>query len=163
MSPAPFCTQIYWDIHEVLEGSFKLDHHPSSRAIRIYISSEYGGRSRNIAIAQMNVYFFCFFLDSAHERFCIVRDVFPALRSHCKSLGLQFYGVDMYSALPSSLCCSTDGGTPGDGTSNELYASREYGTLYQLERIGVLKLAVEEIKLCQRLSAGPNFVVSAPS
>lgn len=63
----------------------------------------------------------------------------------------------MYNALPSSL---TDRGLTGDGGYEELDTSQDDGTLYHLERLGILTLAVDEIKLCQRLSAGPNFVVS---
>ncbi len=97
--------------------------------------------------------------DSTYERSSIVRNVFPLLRSHCNSLGLQFYGVHMYSALPSSILSCSETVREGEA-SDGLKTSQEDGTMYQLERIGVLKLAAEEIKSCQRLSAGPNFVVS---
>ena len=99
-------------------------------------------------------------VDSGHERSHIVEDVFPALHSHSKSLGLQFYAVDMYAALPSHLCCPTNGVRTESGGPKDDKEAEEDGTLYHLERMGVLRLAPKEIKLCQQLSAGPNFVVS---
>ena len=109
------------------------------------------------------------FADTLYERLHIIKDVFPCLRSHCASLGLQFYGVDLFRSLPSSLArsrrrvssvdkrVSRSGST---GSDKDYTTLQEDGTLYQLERMGVFKLVPREIELCQNLSAGPNFVVS---
>ena len=49
MSPTPFfCkTADKRDTYEILEGNFKLERYPSSREIRLYISSEFAGSTNN--------------------------------------------------------------------------------------------------------------------
>lgn len=108
------------------------------------------------------------FTDTTQERAHVVRDVFPLLHAHSKALGLQFHGVDLYNAVPSSLkhtllsppktgdvealpCNGETGKDPG--------SPRESGLIYLLEREGLFTLASDEIKRCQSLSAGPNFIV----
>ena len=71
----------------------------------------------------------------------------------------------MYNSLPSSLSSELVAApeTPsehGGESSKNLNEAKDDGILYQLERKGILKLTVDEIKRCQRLSAGPNFVVT---
>ena len=66
--------------------------------------------------------------------------MFPKLRKFCQSLGLQFHVVDMYRDILANPECSD--------------------TMYKLEGEGVLQLALEEIKRCQQMSAGPTFIVS---
>ena len=100
---------------------------------------------------------FSIFLDSKHEKSCVSEDVFPALRSHCKSLGMQFHAVDFYSAVP--LPPPRDRETMA-ADEEESGQSIEDGVIHHLERKGIFKLATEEIKKCQTLSAGPNFIVS---
>ena len=78
--------------------------------------------------------------DSRWEHKYLRDRVFPKLRHYCQSLGLQFHVVDLYRDIPVD---SSNG-----------------GAMYELERQGVLRLALEEIKLCQQVSAGPSFVVS---
>lgn len=146
------------ETQELLEGNFKPDHQPQLRTIRLYVSSEFTGYGLKKAnIARFN---FFFFADSTHERAHIASSVFPSLHSHCCSLGLQFCGVDLFSVLPSSfrsLLPPCPGNSPAP--SDEEWP-REKGLIHLLEREGIFLLASEEIKRCQALSAGPNFIVS---
>lgn len=78
--------------------------------------------------------------DSQWERKYLREHVLPQLRKYCSSLGLHFNAVDLYNGLPVDADCSEE--------------------MYRLESQGVLQLALEEVKLCQRTSAGLTFVVS---
>ena len=102
-----------------------------------------------------------FLSDMSFESPFIVNHMFPALRSHCQSLGLQFYGIDLYNSIPSLLQSPPPDSRIHDGreSSECLEKPWEERVLYQLEREGMLKLAIWEIKKCQIMSTGPNFVV----
>lgn len=78
------------------------------------------------------------FSDSQWER-KYLRGALFQLRQYCRSLGLQFHAVSPYQHIH----------LPPDPS----------GTIYTMERDGVLQLALREIRLCQSLSAGPSFVV----
>ena len=82
-------------------------------------------------------------IDTVVEKDYLFKHAIPKLRQFCQLLGIQFHAIDFYCALPHH--CVTPGAAD---------------IVFQLEREGTLKLALEEIKLCQRISAGPNFVVS---
>lgn len=89
--------------------------------------------------------------------------MFPLLRSHCQSLGLQFYGVDLYDSIPSlALDPQTldKESTCVEETAKENGPIHDDRFIYKLEKEGFLKLAHKEIKLSQGMSAGPSFVVS---
>ena len=64
----------------------------------------------------------------------------PQLRKFCRSLGMYFTAVDLYSDFPRSAECSE--------------------VMHRLESQGILRLALEEVKLCQKMSAGVTFVVN---
>ena len=64
----------------------------------------------------------------------------PQLRKFCRSLGMYFKAVDLYSDIPRSAECSE--------------------VMHRLESQGILRLALEEVKLCQKMSAGVTFVVN---
>lgn len=61
-----------------------------------------------------------------------MRDVYPSLRTYCQQRGLEFQVVDMRWGVRDE--------ATADHKTNEL--------------------CVQEIKNCQRLTLGPNFVVS---
>lgn len=72
------------------------------------------------------------FIDTVEERNRLMRDVYPSLRSYCQQRGLEFQVVDMRWGVRDE--------ATADHKTNEL--------------------CVQEIKNCQRLTPGPNFVVS---
>lgn len=82
----------------------------------------------------------CHSLDSQWERTYLRERVLPQLRKYCHSLGMYFNAVDLYSDFPRSAECSE--------------------VMYRLESQGILRLALEEVKLCQQMSAGVTFVVN---
>jgi len=61
-----------------------------------------------------------------------MRDVYPSLRTYCQQRGLEFQVVDMRWGVRDE--------TTADHKTNEI--------------------CVQEIKNCQRLTPGPNFVVN---
>ena len=88
--------------------------------------------------------------DCQIEKQHLFSHVMPNLCDFCQSLGLQFHTIDLFSAVPTFL---------GDGVEQNSTTENHY-LLYELERRGALKLISKEIELCQRVSAGPTFVVS---
>ena len=189
MSPTPFfilqtLLEDKRDVYEILEGNFKHDHHPSSREIRLYISSEFTGTTsqsemlaRSVGCQKFIILVFSLkfcgalhLTDSSHEKSCIIKDVLPDLRLRCKSLGIQFYAVELCSAIssdcippPTHPLSSSEGSQPRSidrQDSKDSEVAQEDGVIHHLERCGIFKLAREEIKRCQELSAGPNFIVS---
>ena len=66
------------------------------------------------------------------ERTVLFREAFPDLQDLCKSVGLEFQVVDMRW-----------------GVSEHMVADH-----------GVSAICRQQIALCQRLSTGPNFVVT---
>ena len=151
-------------MEDVLEGSFAAEQRPLSRSVRLYISSEFSGTPFNpplwLAIKP------CLFivllipapLDSRCEKQYLWEKVIPELRQFCQTLGLQFHAVDLFRSLPRGLPCTTSSSSSeGEGEREGEGGDR---LLYLLELQGALQLALKEIKLCQRVSAGPTFVVS---
>lgn len=103
--------------------------------------------------------------------------MFPRLRSFSRSLGLQFHVVDLYCSLPPGwLCQVVKGGgeedeeEEGEEVDEEVAgrktlepSAKECGgstVMCGLEMRGVLQLALQEIRTCQDMSAGPTFIVS---
>lgn len=72
------------------------------------------------------------FTDTTEERNRLIRDVYPSLRTFCQQRGLEFQVVDMRWGVRDE--------ATADHKTNEL--------------------CMQEIKNCQRLTPGPNFVVS---
>lgn len=70
--------------------------------------------------------------DTVEERNRLMRDVYPSLRTYCQQRGLEFQVVDMRWGVRDE--------TTADHKTNEI--------------------CVQEIKNCQRLTPGPNFVVN---
>lgn len=73
---------------------------------------------------------FCF-LDTKHERNALMTRVYPQLKEFCKSKGYEFQVVDMRW------------GVRDESTADHMTTA----------------LCMQEIKACQELSTGPNFVV----
>lgn len=69
--------------------------------------------------------------DTTEERNRLMRDVYPSLRTYCQQRGLEFQVVDMRWGIRDE--------ATADHKTNEL--------------------CMQEIKNCQRLTPGPNFVV----
>ena len=81
-----------------------------------------------------NEFFFSFYdlsADTIEERNRLMRDVYPSLRTYCQQRGLEFQVVDMRWGVRDE--------ATADHKTNEL--------------------CVQEIKNCQRLTPGPNFIV----
>ena len=72
--------------------------------------------------------------DYKPERNLLVREVYPRLQQSCASLGLDFQVVDLRWGITQ------------EATNDHIVES----------------LCLQEIDQCQRLSRGPNFVVSLP-
>jgi len=75
-------------------------------------------------------FLFCF-LDTKHERNALMTRVYPQLKEFCKSKGYEFQVVDMRW------------GVRDESTADHMTTA----------------LCMQEIKACQELSTGPNFVV----
>ena len=67
-----------------------------------------------------------------HERNTLMRQAYPKVKAHCRKIGYEFQVVDMRW------------GVRDEATDDHM------GT----------ELCLKELKLCQKLSTGPNFVVS---
>ncbi len=70
-------------------------------------------------------------LDTKHERNALMTRVYPRLKEFCKSKGYEFQVVDMRW------------GVRDESTADHMTTT----------------LCMQEIKACQELSTGPNFVV----
>lgn len=79
---------------------------------------------------KVSFFFFCF-LDTKHERNAFMTRVYPQLREFCKSKGYEFQVVDMRW------------GVRDESTADHITTA----------------LCMQEIKACQELLTGPNFVV----
>lgn len=86
--------------------------------------------------------------DTDFEKSNINEHAFSHLRSYCQSLGLHFYGVDLYDSIPLE-------GIPPLATED---GALDY--IYELEQREIFRLAASEVKLCQTESSGPAFVVT---
>jgi len=75
----------------------------------------------------------CIPADTTEERNRLMRDVYPNLRTYCQQRGLEFQVVDMRWGVRDE--------ATADHKTNEL--------------------CTQEIKNCQRLTPGPNFVVQS--
>ena len=69
--------------------------------------------------------------DTMHERNMLMRQGYPRVKAHCRQIGYEFQVVDMRW------------GVRDEATDDHM------GT----------ELCLKELKLCQKLSTGPNFVV----
>ena len=85
-----------------------------------------------VIVTELAVLCFYLFQDTFEERNRLMRDVYPNLRTYCQGHGLEFQVVDMRWGV-------RDEATADHKTS---------------------ELCMQEIRNCQRLSPGPNFVVS---
>jgi len=72
-------------------------------------------------------------LDTTTERDALMIKVYPKLKEYCQSLGYDFQVVDMRWGIRD------------EATSDHMTS----------------ELCMKELKLCQDISAGPNFVVSS--
>ena len=124
--------------------------HQRSSAIRIFLSSTFSGKlaasDHPMIIAHRNhishrltknvteiiLVTFMFNTDYKEERNALVRSAYPELKAYCSSLGLDFQVIDLRWGIP-------------DDTAID----------HRME-----KICLKEIENCQRLSRGPNFVVS---
>ena len=73
-----------------------------------------------------------FVLDTMHERNTLMKRGYPKVKAHCRKIGYEFQVVDMRW------------GVRDEATDDHM------GT----------ELCLKELKLCQKISTGPNFVVS---
>jgi hypothetical protein len=81
---------------------------------------------------KQEVYFVKFVLDTKQERNMLMQYAYPKLKEYCRKIGYEFQVVDMRWGIRDE---ATD-----DHMTTEL--------------------CLKELKLCQKLSTGPNFVVS---
>lgn len=97
--------------------------------------------------------------DCLIEREYLFGHVIPCLRHFSQTLGLQFHAIDLFSVIPASLSNHTASAGHSNISESNIHINNVLA-LYELERQGALSLISKEIELCQRVSAGPSFVVS---
>lgn len=105
-----------------------------------------------MGVATVHIHHTLFYLpDCLIEKQYLFNHVIPNLRHFSQTQGFQFHAVDLFCDIPDILdnhAITSD----CDVTSDSI--------LHKLETQGALKLVSKEIELCQRVSAGPSFVVS---
>lgn len=74
---------------------------------------------------------FLFVSDTKHERNTLMKHAYPKIKEHCRRIGYEFQVVDMRW------------GVRDEATDDHM----------------ATELCLKELKLCQELSTGPNFVV----
>jgi len=100
----------------------------------VLLQGTYRQLRKVISAKDIPLTFTTIFSDTEHERNALMENVYPKLREFCQKKGYEFQVVDMRW------------GVRDDATNTHM----------------TTELCLREIKACQEISVGPNFVVTAP-
>ena len=114
---------------DLLRGHYTNLPPNESTAVRIFVSSTFGGRQRTLWAIKMSR--FSFPIDFVHERNKLMKETFPVLQRYCQFLGLELQIVDMR------------------------WGVRDESISYHQTS----EVCLQEVELCKSISVGPSFVV----